>query len=194
MPCPRRPTASASAPARLACAGKRSARHGKALRAADRFAHLRATKREGDGLSFFESDHLDGDVDMIAVLKALLAENSKRSSTTDRVPAGSRPSHARRSRGNQAHQSRLYRDRPAARPRRTARRHPRHRTRRLVRRSRNKDMMRAARLVTCRRWNTPRRGRGRAICLAGSTIARGCFASPRRAPDARSTAFPARMQ
>ena len=38
------------------------------------FAHLRATKREGDGLSFFESDHLDGDVDMIAVLKALLAD------------------------------------------------------------------------------------------------------------------------
>ena len=50
----------------------------------------------------------------------------------DRVPAGSRPSHARRSRGNQAHQSRLYRDRPAARPRRTARRHPRHRARGLT--------------------------------------------------------------
>jgi mannonate dehydratase len=42
------------------------------------FAHLRATKREDDGLSFFESDHLDGDVDMIAVLKALLIENRKR--------------------------------------------------------------------------------------------------------------------
>ena len=96
------------------------------------FAHLRATKREGDGLSFFESDHLDGDVDMIAVLKALLAENRKRSSQRpDRVPTRSRPSHARRSRGNQADQSRLYRDRPAARPRRTARRHPCHRARRL---------------------------------------------------------------
>src|SRR5882757_4404733 len=43
------------------------------------FAHLRATKREADGLTFFESDHLDGDVDMIAVLKALLTENRKRS-------------------------------------------------------------------------------------------------------------------
>ncbi|MBR0992502.1 mannonate dehydratase [Bradyrhizobium japonicum] len=43
------------------------------------FAHLRATKREADGLSFYESDHLDGDVDMIAVLKALLKENAKRS-------------------------------------------------------------------------------------------------------------------
>lgn len=42
------------------------------------FAHLRATKREADGLSFYESDHLDGDVDMIAVLKALLRENARR--------------------------------------------------------------------------------------------------------------------
>jgi mannonate dehydratase len=43
------------------------------------FAHLRATRRLADGLSFFEADHLDGDVDMIAVLKALLAENRRRS-------------------------------------------------------------------------------------------------------------------
>ncbi|MDH6256575.1 mannonate dehydratase [Bradyrhizobium sp. BR13661] len=43
------------------------------------FAHLRATKREADGLSFHESDHLDGDVDMIAVLKVLLKENARRS-------------------------------------------------------------------------------------------------------------------
>src|SRR6266536_4220475 len=42
------------------------------------FAHLRATRREADGLSFFESDHLDGGVDMIAVLKELLAESRKR--------------------------------------------------------------------------------------------------------------------
>jgi mannonate dehydratase len=41
------------------------------------FAHLRATRREDDG-SFFEADHLDGDVDMIAVLTALLAEDKKR--------------------------------------------------------------------------------------------------------------------
>ena len=57
------------------------------------FAHLRATKREGDGLSFFESDHLDGDVDMIAVLKALLAENRKRSSRDQIV---FRPDHGHR--------------------------------------------------------------------------------------------------
>lgn len=41
------------------------------------FAHLRATRREADG-SFTESDHLDGDVDMIAVLRELLAEDRKR--------------------------------------------------------------------------------------------------------------------
>jgi mannonate dehydratase len=36
------------------------------------FAHLRATKREADGHSFHEADHLDGDVDMVAVSRALL--------------------------------------------------------------------------------------------------------------------------
>lgn len=42
------------------------------------FAHLRATKREADGLSFHESDHLDGDVDMVAVLRALMREDARR--------------------------------------------------------------------------------------------------------------------
>ncbi len=36
------------------------------------FLHLRATKREEDGLSFHEAPHLDGDVDMVAVVKAAL--------------------------------------------------------------------------------------------------------------------------
>jgi mannonate dehydratase len=57
------------------------------------FAHLRATKREGDGLSFFEADHLDGDVDMIAVLKALLAENRRRAAGDQIV---FRPDHGHR--------------------------------------------------------------------------------------------------
>ncbi len=43
------------------------------------FAHLRATTREGDGRSFHESAHLDGDVDMVAVLKELVAEDRRRS-------------------------------------------------------------------------------------------------------------------
>lgn len=41
------------------------------------FAHLRATKGEPDG-SFYESDHLDGDVDMVAVVRALMEEDRRR--------------------------------------------------------------------------------------------------------------------
>jgi mannonate dehydratase len=41
------------------------------------FAHLRSVRREADG-SFYESDHLDGDFDMIAVLRELLAEDRRR--------------------------------------------------------------------------------------------------------------------
>ena len=50
-----------------------------AARFADRihFVHLRATTREADG-SFYEADHLDGDVDMVAVVRVLLAENARR--------------------------------------------------------------------------------------------------------------------
>ncbi len=57
------------------------------------FAHLRATRREKDGLSFFESDHLDGDIDMIAVLKVLLKENRRRSAADQIV---FRPDHGHR--------------------------------------------------------------------------------------------------
>ncbi|MDM9624901.1 mannonate dehydratase [Rhizobium sp. S152] len=49
------------------------------------FAHLRATKREGDGRSFHESAHLEGDVDMVAVLKELAAEDGKRDHSDDIV-------------------------------------------------------------------------------------------------------------
>jgi len=42
------------------------------------FAHLRATRREADPRSFHESAHLAGDVDMVAVLKVLLAEDHAR--------------------------------------------------------------------------------------------------------------------
>jgi mannonate dehydratase len=42
------------------------------------FTHLRATRRDADGLGFQEADHLDGDVDMPAVLAALIAEDRTR--------------------------------------------------------------------------------------------------------------------
>jgi mannonate dehydratase len=42
------------------------------------FVHLRATKRDPDGLSFIEADHLDGDVDMVGVMGALVEEDRKR--------------------------------------------------------------------------------------------------------------------
>jgi mannonate dehydratase len=45
------------------------------------FAHLRATRREADPRSFFEAAHLEGDVDMVAVLRELLAEDRRRPSS-----------------------------------------------------------------------------------------------------------------
>src|SRR5690606_22635799 len=42
------------------------------------FAHLRNVKRDPIG-SFYEADHLDGDVDMYAIMKAMLEENERRS-------------------------------------------------------------------------------------------------------------------
>lgn len=42
------------------------------------FVHLRATRREADPLSFHEAEHLDGDVDMVGVIGALVEEQRRR--------------------------------------------------------------------------------------------------------------------
>ncbi len=55
------------------------------------FAHLRATKREADPRSFHESDHLAGDVDMVAVLRELVAAEAGRG-----APILFRPDHGHR--------------------------------------------------------------------------------------------------
>ena len=51
------------------------------------FAHLRNVKKDAEG-NFFEADHLGGDVNMYAVMKALVAENQTR---IDPIPF--RPDH-----------------------------------------------------------------------------------------------------
>jgi len=59
------------------------------------FAHLRATRIDdgGNSFSFTESDHLDGDVNMIHVLRVLVAENGMREPAW-RIPF--RPDHGHR--------------------------------------------------------------------------------------------------
>ena len=83
-------TACAFAPARWGVSAANDL-PGMARRFAPRvyFAHLRATRREADG-SFYESDHLGGDVDMVAVLRELLAEDRRRA-PAEKIPF--RPDH-----------------------------------------------------------------------------------------------------
>jgi len=42
------------------------------------FAHLRSTRRETDPRDFHESGHLDGDIDMVAIIAELVAEERRR--------------------------------------------------------------------------------------------------------------------
>ncbi|GBU14214.1 mannonate hydrolase [Enterobacterales bacterium] len=57
------------------------------------FIHLRATQREATPGSFHEADHLDGDVDMVAVIKAILTEEQKRQRAGNLRPIPMRPDH-----------------------------------------------------------------------------------------------------
>ena len=82
------------------CAGSYGARSDNDLVAMIRefgphieFVHLRNTKREADG-SFFESEHLDGDNDIVGIVEALLDEEARRSAdggAFERIPM--RPDH-----------------------------------------------------------------------------------------------------
>ncbi|WP_350356061.1 mannonate dehydratase [Acidisoma cladoniae] len=56
------------------------------------FVHLRNVSRDGNG-SFTESDHLDGDVDMVAVIAALMREETRRAAADDDRPIPMRPDH-----------------------------------------------------------------------------------------------------
>jgi mannonate dehydratase len=57
------------------------------------FVHLRNIKREEDG-SFFESDHLDGDNDMVGLIEALLDEEDRRKKAgVNLPPIAMRPDH-----------------------------------------------------------------------------------------------------
>lgn len=57
------------------------------------FIHLRNVERDSEG-SFFEADHLDGDVDMYEVVKAILEEQQKRSEKGEGNPSiPMRPDH-----------------------------------------------------------------------------------------------------
>ncbi len=61
------------------------------------FAHLRSTKREEDSRSFHEAAHLEGDVDMVAVVRELYTENRKRSAGETII---FRPDHGQRMLGD----------------------------------------------------------------------------------------------
>ncbi|MFD2720384.1 mannonate dehydratase [Hymenobacter monticola] len=58
------------------------------------FIHLRATKREDNPRNFHEADHLEGDVDMYAVVRELVLEEQRRAASGEGVRAiPMRPDH-----------------------------------------------------------------------------------------------------
>ncbi|MFC0225444.1 mannonate dehydratase [Serratia aquatilis] len=57
------------------------------------FTHLRATCREQNPKTFHEGAHLQGDVDMVAVIEAILAEEQRRNKAGDKRAIPMRPDH-----------------------------------------------------------------------------------------------------
>lgn len=57
------------------------------------FTHLRATCREDNPKTFHEGAHLQGDVNMVAVVKAILTEELRRKKSGDLRPIPMRPDH-----------------------------------------------------------------------------------------------------
>lgn len=57
------------------------------------FTHLRATCREQNPKTFHEGAHLQGDVDMVAVIEAILTEELRRHKAGDLRPIPMRPDH-----------------------------------------------------------------------------------------------------
>ncbi len=81
------------------CAGSYGARGDNDLVAMARefgpriyFVHLRNIKREADG-SFYESDHLDGDNDIVGLVEALLDEEDRRKKDNQLPSIAMRPDH-----------------------------------------------------------------------------------------------------
>lgn len=57
------------------------------------FTHLRSTCREQNPKTFHEGAHLQGDVDMYSVVKAILTEEQRRQKAGDMRPIPMRPDH-----------------------------------------------------------------------------------------------------
>ena len=56
------------------------------------FVHLRNVTREPDG-SFYEAEHLDGDNDMVGLIRALLGEERRRDASGETLEIAMRPDH-----------------------------------------------------------------------------------------------------
>jgi mannonate dehydratase len=58
-----------------------------------RFVHLRSTKRESARDAFYEAPHLEGDVDIVALMKELVHEERRRAAAGDHTPIPFRADH-----------------------------------------------------------------------------------------------------